>query len=138
MPYRRSSRANTLGLLAAGLLGLLAGGCGGSSNVRTSGLELYANNCAACHGDHAEGDGPVASALAVQVPNLRTLSERNGGTFPTASVAAYIDGRTPAAAHGARLMPVWGDEFTVAAGAREPEVQSKIAALVAFLAALQY
>jgi len=137
MPDRRSSQATTLGLLAAGLVASLAA-CGGSSNLRPSGLELYANNCAACHGDRGEGDGPVASALAVQVPNLRTLGARNGGAFPAESVAAYIDGRTSAAAHGARLMPVWGDEFTAAAGAGEPDVQRKISSLVAFLAQLQY
>jgi len=78
--------------------------------------------------------------MAVAVPNLRTLAQRNGGEFPAEAVASYIDGRSLPAAHGTRLMPVWGDVFAAtqrlvvdAAGSEE-----RIAAVIDFLRELQY
>jgi hypothetical protein len=53
----------------------------------------------------------VAATLSVNVPNLRTLSQRNQGQFPTDAVASYIDGRNLPIAHGTRNMPVWGPVF---------------------------
>lgn len=76
-----------------------------------SGAETFATHCAACHGPRAEGDGPVAATMNVTVPNLRTLSQRNHGEFPTDAVASYIDGRSLPTAHGSRAMPVWGGVF---------------------------
>jgi hypothetical protein len=35
-----------------------------------TGAELYANNCALCHGESGEGDGPAASGLAVPPADL--------------------------------------------------------------------
>ena len=70
---------------------------------------LFATHCASCHGDDGEGGGPVAAVMTITVPNLRTLSMRNGGVFPADAVAAYIDGREQRAAHGSRTMPIWGD-----------------------------
>jgi len=103
------------------------------------GARLFFNHCAACHGDAAEGDGPVAAAMRVTVPNLRTLATRNDGAFPAEAVRAYIDGRESVAAHGDRQMPVWGDVF------RGPEqrtsertVRRRIDALVNFIETLQY
>jgi len=76
-----------------------------------SGAETFTTHCASCHGPRAEGDGPVAASLSVPVPNLRTLSQRNHGQFPTDAVASYIDGRSLPTAHGTRNMPVWGGVF---------------------------
>ena len=76
-----------------------------------SGEKLFQRFCAACHGTEAKGDGPVATSLAVQVPNLRELSLRNRGSFPTTKIMQIIDGRTILKPHGSRSMPVWGDEF---------------------------
>jgi mono/diheme cytochrome c family protein len=103
------------------------------------GAELFARHCASCHGVRGEGDGPVAAVMQVAVPNLRTLSQRNDGTFPADSVAQFIDGRDLPQSHGDRYMPVWGDAF-VAAGepASEAVVEQRIAALVEFLRQLQY
>ena len=99
-----------------------------------TGAELFATHCAACHGDSAEGDGPTAAVMTIAVPNLRTLSMRNGGEFPADAVVAYIDGREERAAHGSREMPVWGDLLQAENAAGEP----RIATLVAFLKGLQY
>jgi mono/diheme cytochrome c family protein len=100
----------------------------------------YATHCAACHGAEGEGDGPVAITMAVSVPNLRVLAERNGGEFPAEAVASYIDGRALPAAHGTRLMPVWGDVFAatqrVVVDAADPE--TRIAAVVDYLRGIQH
>jgi mono/diheme cytochrome c family protein len=86
-------------------------GCGSEPVRAPSGAETFATHCACCHGPRAEGDGPVAATLSVNVPNLRTLSQRNHGQFPTDAVASYIDGRNFPAARGTRNMPVWGPVF---------------------------
>lgn len=80
--------------------------------VRTvSGADTFQVHCASCHGPRAEGDGPVAATMNITVPNLRTLSQRNHGQFPTDAVASYIDGRSLPTSHGTRAMPVWGGVF---------------------------
>ena len=103
------------------------------------GPRLYFNHCAACHGDDAEGTGPVAASMRVTVPNLRTLAQRNGGTFPIDTVRAYVDGRDMLAAHGDRVMPIWGDVFRGAdQDADDRTVRRRIAAIVDFISTLQY
>jgi mono/diheme cytochrome c family protein len=104
-----------------------------------SGTELFMNHCAACHGADGEGGGPVATVLQATVPNLRSLTMRNGGTFPTEAVTAYIDGRQMKAAHGDRQMPIWGDVFRgPEQGTAKRIVRQRIVALVAFIRELQY
>ena len=78
--------------------------------------------------------------MRVTVPNLRTLSQRNGGEFPAESVASYIDGRRLPAAHGDRLMPVWGAVFdSTAELIRGAEAAPpRIETVVTFLRELQY
>jgi mono/diheme cytochrome c family protein len=103
------------------------------------GARLFFNHCAACHGDDGEGGGPVAAAMRVAVPNLRTLAMRNDGVFPAEAVRAYIDGRESIAAHGDRQMPVWGDVFRgPEGGTAERTVRRRIAALVELIETLQY
>lgn len=87
------------------------------SAIDLSGGELFNRYCAACHGESATGDGPAASSLIKQVPDLTRLSLRAGGEFPRAAARALIDGRSPVAAHGTRQMPVWGREFWFEEGA---------------------
>jgi mono/diheme cytochrome c family protein len=103
------------------------------------GARLYFNHCAACHGDEGEGTGPVAASMRVTVPNLRALAERNGGMFPVDAVRAYVDGRNMPAAHGDRVMPIWGDVFLGAdRSADDRTVRRRIAAVVEFISTLQY
>jgi mono/diheme cytochrome c family protein len=102
------------------------------------GARLFFNHCAACHGDDAEGTGPVAAAMRVTVPNLRSIAMRNGGTFPAEAVAAYIDGRESPAAHGDRQMPIWGDVFSGPSGTSQRTLRRRIAALVDFIEEVQY
>lgn len=115
-----------------------AAAASGATAAEPDGAGLFLNHCAACHGRTGEGDGPVASALSGGVPSLRTLAARNGGEFPAEAVAAYIDGRTQRAAHGERLMPVWGDVFAVTADGDEDAIAARIGLLVQFIRELQY
>lgn len=51
---------------------LLATGCRGSEPAveMSEGEALYVANCAMCHGDGLEGDGPMAAGLPVEPPSL--------------------------------------------------------------------
>ena len=101
------------------------------------GAGIFLRYCASCHGLRGEGDGPVADAMRVTIPNLRTLAARNGGEFPAASVARYIDGRSVPAAHGERYMPVWGEVFDTSDDGVATDAMIRIDAVVEFLRELQ-
>lgn len=145
MAMTRAAAACCGALLAAVALGgcYSAGGtrapaAAAANGPEPTGEQLYFNHCASCHGANAEGDGPVASVMQVAVPNLRNLAMRSGGRFPTEAVRAYIDGRTVNAAHGERVMPVWGDVFRAVGAGDEAAASQRIAALVDFIAEIQY
>ena len=113
---------------------------GSTPESEREGARLFARYCASCHGPIAEGDGPVAQVMEVGVPNLRTLRARSGGEFPREIVIRYIDGRDLPAAHGSRLMPVWGNTFGGSDAGRpvaDNGALSQIEAIVAFLETLQ-
>lgn len=93
-----------------------------SSDVIDSinGPALYKAYCAACHGIHGKGDGPVASQLKTRPPDLTRIALRNGGKFPRELVENIISGEAPRAeAHGTREMPVWGPFFSQIAWDRD-------------------
>lgn len=69
------------------------------------GEQLFAQNCAACHGSEAQGDGPMAATLAKPPANLTVLGAR--AEFPTAKVTRTIDGRD-LISHGGP-MPLFGN-----------------------------
>ena len=74
------------------------------------GAELYATNCAACHGDGAKGDGDMASVMTIPSPNLTLLAKNAGGEFPMSKIIQIIDGRTGVRSHGG-AMPIFGAIF---------------------------
>jgi len=117
-------------------LAALCGACSIGGAAESDGAEFFARHCASCHGTYGEGDGPVAEVMQGTIPNLRSLSARAGGDFPREAVMRYIDGRDLPAAHGDRLMPVWGDTFAVDE-ASEESVNDRIAALTDFVEQLQ-
>ncbi|MBN1237118.1 MAG: cytochrome c [Gammaproteobacteria bacterium] len=134
-----SDRLRTLAAGAAAFIGLA--GCDSTSGQAVSGERLYANHCAACHGQFGEGDGPVADVMRVSMPNLRTLSMRNDGVYPAEDVRAYVDGRELPAAHGDRYMPIWGVVFgwgSEGGAEMEADIEQRVAALVEYLEQIQY
>ncbi len=104
------------------------------------GREVYAQNCALCHGPDGAGDGAWQSELMTPAADLTRIAARRDGRFPAGEVARLIDGRIPVEAHLLPEMPVWGDVISVEVsdpGAREEVTRGKLSALVAFLASIQ-
>jgi len=120
---------------------ILLSGCSAvGQGSSPEGAQLFARHCASCHGPVGEGDGPVAEAMVISVPNLRTLSARSDGQFPRDAVMRYIDGRDLPAAHGDRVMPVWGDTFAATAedaDSADDVARERISAITAFVEQLQ-
>ena|ERR1051326_1120692 len=74
------------------------------------GAVLFQHYCASCHGAGGEGNGPVAPALKVSVPNL-TLLTKHAGEFPRQRVRNILEGTESPVPHGSQKMPVWGPVF---------------------------
>ncbi|HEV2716311.1 MAG TPA: cytochrome c [Terriglobales bacterium] len=102
-----------------------------------SGSEMYANYCAVCHGNDGKGAGPAAEALKVPPTDLTTLSQRNGGKYPSDRVASTIRGDVNLPAHGSKEMPVWGPLFGHLSQGHPAEVQQRIANLTSYIESLQ-
>ena len=122
------------------IISILAGSA--SAQDVTSGAEIYLDYCATCHGEDANGQGPMAGVLLIKPANLSALTKDNGGVFPTARVVARIDGRDPLVSHGSP-MPVYGDYFegndtALKTPTGQPILTSKpIVDLVAYLQSVQ-
>jgi mono/diheme cytochrome c family protein len=103
----------------------------------TSGAELYAAECASCHGVSAKGDGPAAAALKVPPPDLTVLAKRNGGRYPDGQVYQIIEWGGAIASHGSREMPVWGVAFRPLSNENQKQVSDRIHALTDYIGTLQ-
>lgn len=107
-----------------------------------AGKAEYLSACAACHGDSADGQGPIAPMFRAPVPDLTGLAARNEGKFPFLTVLQIIDGRSVLRAHG-DPMPVFGGRFRAEAEARgalygsEAIARARVLELVLYLQSLQ-
>jgi len=109
-------------------LGLIAAGFPGLAQDPEAGAETYATFCAACHGETARGDGPVADLLTVPAPLIEVIYR--------------IDGRAPIKAHGSPMPPFGGmfegEDATMKTEAGQPVLTSRsIVDLVAYLQSVQ-
>ena len=112
------SESVAAGLSDDQIWGLVAGIWQANSNAEmlATGQKLYAQNCAACHGESGAGDGPMADDLAASLQ----LMEGHGSTTPIDFTdAANMLGASPAVLHGKITrggmgtgMPYWGPIFT--------------------------
>jgi mono/diheme cytochrome c family protein len=108
--------------------------------VAMPGEQLYRRFCASCHGLEGRGDGPVASTLRVEVPDLTRPVPRSPALDPRERIARIIDGRYIIAAHGTRIMPVWGEDLTrleIGNPDAERSTQIVIGRLADYIAGLQ-
>jgi mono/diheme cytochrome c family protein len=110
--------------------------------VAAIGRPLYEDNCMACHGHNAKGDGPMVTfgLLTIPAPDLTQLSKKNNGEFPFWKTYRVIDGRETIKIHGTSDMPMWGDEFHLDASGstmQQSEVRGKILSLVYYLQSIQ-
>jgi nucleotide-binding universal stress UspA family protein/mono/diheme cytochrome c family protein len=102
------------------------------------GAEFFRTYCAACHGDSARGDGPLAASMKRKPANLTEIARRNGGEFPSDLVFRTIDGSQPVRGHGGPDMPAWGDALMRSRDAGDAEsVKKMIQSLVDYLESLQ-
>ncbi len=130
--------------LAAGAAAVLSlAGQAGAQSIEF-GQSLFQNNCAACHGPEAMGDGPLAVHMEPKPANLRQLSARNDGVYPFGAVWDSIASGS-LSAHGTSLMPVWGDVFMAEAMHRDIHpgmsaqhmVEARMLALTYYIQTLQ-
>jgi mono/diheme cytochrome c family protein len=104
------------------------------------GAVLYRQYCASCHGERGGGDGPMTSALTIKPSDLRTITTRHQGEFPRALLGRIISGEEVIAAHGTRVMPIWGERLQddVLGTVSKPAVaRGRIGFLVDYLETLQ-
>ncbi|MGR3496591.1 c-type cytochrome [Citreimonas sp.] len=105
------------------------------------GRTLYMQNCAACHGADATGNGPAAADLDPRPADLTQIAARNGGTMPRAEVMSMIDGYARGTVpHG---MPAFGEllegdlvPFDSGDGRQTPTPR-KLVALLEYLESVQ-
>lgn len=129
--------AQIIALMAASLTGMSAAA---QAFDEYSGETTFQRFCAACHGEEAHGDGPVAAGIPITVPDLTLLKRRQGDNFPAETLRRIIDGRNAVIFHGTRYMPVWGYEFWVEEGAdqeAEERVKIIIANLIEYIVSIQ-
>ncbi|HKZ86278.1 MAG TPA: c-type cytochrome [Anaerolineae bacterium] len=85
-----------------------------------TGKKLFAQNCAACHGENGAGDGVMAESLTGETHSGDTLRERHDTKAPADFTdASSLLGASPALLHGKIVrggmgtgMPYWGPIFT--------------------------
>ena len=137
-------RAFTVGAIAVGAVTMAHAQQSGPAGDR--GKYEYGTQCAVCHGVSGGGEGPYSGYLNKAIPDLTTLSKRNGGVFPFARVYETIDGRQALVAHGPKEMPIWGPRYRVESGESfyddfraSPEVfvRARILALTEYIYRLQ-
>lgn len=102
---------------ATGLALALAAGAANAQSLQF-GEALFMQNCAACHGEGAMGDGPVAAHIEPKPSDLTALAAANDGKFPFGRVWNAI-AMGSESAHGTSMMPVWGNIFMADALPRE-------------------
>ncbi len=104
--------------------------------ITAGGRFHYQSHCAGCHGVNGSGDGRMVGELRSQPANLTQLAKHNGGQFPFWKVYRVIDGREEVAAHGSRVMPIWGVWFQATEGS-ELRATGRILELVHYLKSIQ-
>jgi mono/diheme cytochrome c family protein len=104
-----------------------------ASTPSDSGQAMFASYCAVCHGKDAKGNGPAAAALKTSPTDLTTLTQKNGGKYPAAHVAAVLRGQALTPSHGSQDMPIWGPLFSSLSQGHEGPVQQRIANLVTYI-----
>jgi hypothetical protein len=75
--------------------------------------------------------------LRVPVPDLTTLAQRSGGSYPYDRVVRVIQSGETVRGHGTPDMPAWGDVFKKTQGTGEATVARAVRDLSHYLWTLQ-
>lgn len=137
------TRMKSLSIAAiSGLLAASPAVSGSPDDEFAIGKGEYMAACAACHGEAADGNGPIAQMFKNRVPDLTGLAARNDGVFPFLDVFHVVDGRSAVRAHG-NPMPVFGNRYQIEAEhennifGSESLVRARISELVLYLQSIQ-
>lgn len=102
-----------------------------------SGAQMFKEYCASCHGADGRGNGPAVGFLKTPPPDLRMMTQRNNGRYPSLQVKAILTFGPGTHAHGALDMPTWGPLFRSLDGSREEVVTQRIYNLGKFIESIQ-
>ena len=108
-----------------------------SAEKAPTGAQLYRQLCAVCHGNDLKGNGPAPYPFKDVPPDLTTLAQRHGGTFPDAYVSDVLRNGVPMPDHGPAEMPTWGTDLRTGTGLDATQVALRIANLSEYLKSLQ-
>ena len=86
------------------------------------GKQWYESYCAICHGDNADGRGPMADSLETAPPSLIYIAKRRDGNFPDDEVAKMIAGMESVPGHQVGEMPAWWETFQKSEGITDEKV----------------
>ena len=101
------------------------------------GAVLFQDYCAQCHGEDGRGGGPLVQLRPGPLPDLRTLSQRNGGAFPFERIVETVSGEAVIDMHGERYMPPWGQIFQFKEDSGDVMAHARILNLVWYLSTIQ-
>jgi len=130
-------------VVAFGLAGVLAAGCGGQErdpepkDAVEAGRTTFSRYCTSCHGREGRGDGPVAADLSVPVTDLTLLAANNGGTYPEERVTQVLAKGGTVRGHGSDDMPAWGPAFSRSGGTEAMTVDDAFRNLNQYLHSIQ-
>ena len=102
-----------------------------------SGVQLYKEHCAACHGNDLKGNGPAPAPFKDRTPDLTTLAKRHGGQFPNAYVMNVLRNGVEISAHGPAEMPIWGTTFKESEKLTDAQLTARIENLAGYLKSQQ-
>jgi len=120
MATHRLGRTMNLPALSTLLFVAIASSSAGAEAPR--GQAEYLRYCSACHGESADGKGPVANVLEPHPPALTRLHEKFGRPLGT-DLVAFVMGTSMPRAHGTSDMPVWGKVLATPEGDDEPAIR---------------
>ena len=108
-----------------------------NKTTATSGMQMYINYCASCHGVDGRGNGPAAAALRIPPTDLTVLSKNNHGVFPETHIVTVLQYGAEFPSHGSAEMPVWGPIFGKMETVNPQVKQLRISNLIRYLKTLQ-
>lgn len=118
----------------------LGNGTNSTAQEVERGAKLFHQYCASCHGEKANGNGPIAPYLTIKPSDLTTITQRRRGKFPEEQIRRIVAGEENPPGHGTRTMPVWGERLQddVIGDVSKPIVaRGRIAFLVDYLKSIQ-
>jgi mono/diheme cytochrome c family protein len=102
-----------------------------------SGLQLYKNYCAVCHGNDLKGNGPISPDFKNPPPDLTTLAQRHEGKFPDAYVEDVLRNGVKTPTQQKTEMPTWGPIFASIPGTDPELVSIRIVNLTTYIKSMQ-